>query len=453
MGMLDWFRRSQPLEPPADLRAALIAACSAQKHAALAELINANAAAIRDSFPTWTKVPAEIRNDPEALDRYAQTLFTVASVFERAGDASLMARLGAGNPTSQWDAQLAAAQTLIDEKRASEAVALLKTVLASVNELTGSAVDYYRPRVLGRLGIALVHMGDKREAVTVTKAALELCRSRGDEEGIQAYTKNLDTIGTYEMPANDGTDANVTVAFKDEQEQLLTLDDLQTVRGTVRWEVRGRASVPLEAERLHEEGRAAGASGDYDTALSLLTRSAELAPDWPYPVYDRAFTHLLQHDFDAALRDYRKTMQLAPGGFFTAEVAVDALTRESEGELPSGLYAAFAMLEHMPADERRAIVRQLTEKFPSFAPGWNEHANFVADLAERLQVVDNGLAARPDRDTRGFLLVKKAMTMSCLGDAAGASALLHQLLSDPEGSLGTRAAAEFARAQLFPESR
>jgi len=302
--------------------------------------------------------------------------------------------------------------------------------------------------VLGRLGIALLHIGDKREAVRITREALELCRSLKDEEGIRAYTTNLSTIGTVEMPANDGTDANVTVAFSDEHGTTLTLDELRTVSGKVKWEVRGSAPVPPDAERLHQEGRTAGANGDYNAAQSLLTRAAELAPSWPYPIYDRAFTHLLLHDFEAALRDYRRTVELAPAGFFTAEVAVDTLTRESTGEFFSGLYAAFAMLEHMPKDQRCSIAAQLVEKFPSFAPGWNEHADCVDDLLKRLEVIEHGLAARPDPFTRGHLMVKKALTMSSLGDDDGALRMLQQLASESTRSLSTRALAELALARL-----
>ena len=157
---------------------------------------------------------------------------------------------------------------------------------------------------------------------------------------------------------------------------------------------------------------------------------------------------MLQHNFDAALRDYQRTVELAPGGFFTAEVAVDTLTRESTGEFSSGLYAAFAMLEHMPTDQRCSIAEQLVEKYPSFAPGWNEHADFVSDHLKRLEVIENGLAARPDPSTRGILLVKKAVTTSFLGDADGALRMLQQLASDSIQSLSTRALAEFALARL-----
>jgi len=76
--------------------------------------------------------------------------------------------------------------------------------------------------------------------------------------------------------------------------------------------------VPERAKQLHEDGRAAGARGELEDALRLLTEAAAIAPRWPNPVYDRAFTHLLRQEYAAALADYRKTLELAPGGFFRA---------------------------------------------------------------------------------------------------------------------------------------
>jgi hypothetical protein len=125
-----------------------------------------------------------------------------------------------------------------------------------------------------------------------------------------------------------------------------------------------------EAEALHTKAREAGSSGDYAEALILLTKAAALAPDWPYPVYDRAFTRLLMEDFDGALADYEKTLTLSPRGFFTAHVAVDTLRREQQGEFPRGFYLAYTTLEHIEESQRRDILGQLVEKVPSFAPAW-----------------------------------------------------------------------------------
>ena len=105
---------------------------------------------------------------------------------------------------------------------------------------------------------------------------------------------------------------------------------------------------------------------------------------------------LLTQEFDAALADYRKVLELAPHGFFVAAEAADLLTREAAGEFPAGLYLAFAMLEHIPKEQQQSIAEQLVEQFSSHAPAWNLLANSIKDPVERLTAIERGLQARPD---------------------------------------------------------
>src|SRR4051812_25108552 len=86
------------------------------------------------------------------------------------------------------------------------------------------------------------------------------------------------------------------LVFKDATGRELTMKDLEGVSGKAHWEVVGGDAIPPEASRLHQEARAAGGRGEYARALELLDRAHSLAPAWPYPVYDAAFTYLLQGD-------------------------------------------------------------------------------------------------------------------------------------------------------------
>jgi hypothetical protein len=267
MGVSDWSNRRRPGQPAGNLLDSLIAAFSAQQYELMVKLINENTETIRERFPQWVKAPEEIRNDPEAMGRYVRTLHIVASLFERAGDDTLMTRITGGDEFNQK-----AAKALTDEGRGAEALTLLETGLSRLDETSGPGVQHIRAQLIGAMGLALLATGDRRAAERVTREALHLCESLGDEDGIRAYTHNLDHIGTHHMPANDGTDATVSVVFRDEQGRLLTLDELRTVPGNFRWELRCGPLVPAEASRLHQEGRAAGSRGDYDTAHSLLTR-------------------------------------------------------------------------------------------------------------------------------------------------------------------------------------
>ena len=129
--------------------------------------------------------------------------------------------------------------------------------------------------------------------------------------------------------------------------------------------------MPTEAESLHKQARRAGGSGDYKKAVTLLEHACKLAPQWPYPAYDMAFTYLLMKDTENARKHYHKTVELAPRGFFTAITALDSLVREENGELPAGTLRRVPVLGVMDDPGKKAeTVRQLVKRIPPFAPGW-----------------------------------------------------------------------------------
>jgi hypothetical protein len=163
-------------------------------------------------------------------------------------------------------------------------------------------------------------------------------------------------------------------------------------------------------------------------------------------VYDRAFAHLLRGEFDDALTDYRKTLELSPLGYFVAATAADMLTREAAGEFPVGLYAAFATLEFAPPDEQRSIARQLVAQFPSHAPAWELHARFLEDPSDKLAAIERGLLAHPDPDTRGSLLVQKALALHASGERELALEILDPLTGAVGDSATTHVHAHMAAA-------
>src|SRR5690349_11614061 len=62
--------------------------------------------------------------------------------------------------------------------------------------------------------------------------------------------------------------------------------------------------IPPEAVAMHEQGRKAEAAGDWNKALALFEQASNLASNWPYAVYDMAYTFLLMRDFDKARAYY-----------------------------------------------------------------------------------------------------------------------------------------------------
>ncbi|MBW8805962.1 MAG: tetratricopeptide repeat protein [Catenulisporales bacterium] len=207
--------------------------------------------------------------------------------------------------------------------------------------------------------------------------------------------------------------------------------------------------IPPEAQRLHAEGRAAGGQGDYDQALALLEQAATLAPQWPYPPYDAAFTLLMRGDTQSAQAMYERVDALAPSGFFTCKTTLDMLRREHAGQLFPGFSRAFIQLEWMtdPA-EKIQLLRGITKRFPDFPPAWQELASLLTDPAEKMAALDNGLAGSPDPETKTMLLINKAGIHASAGDMAAATRIYTTIVEDPHVT-----ASGIAFAELFFNNR
>lgn len=211
-------------------------------------------------------------------------------------------------------------------------------------------------------------------------------------------------------------------------------------------------SVPLAAKELHNEGRMAGARGDYDRAARLLERAHELAPDWPYPIYDMAFTYLCLDRVEHAADLYAEVDRIAPDGFYTCKSSLHTVRRELDGDLPPGFSKAFAALEWLPDKERKkAILTGMTRKFPTFAPAWKELSTLLTDPAERLHALNQGLTGNPDPETRGMLILNKAILHAELGEKGEAGRLLDALLTDPATTTAARSLARELQARLSQE--
>ena len=236
--------------------------------------------------------------------------------------------------------------------------------------------------------------------------------------------------------------------FRDESGRTLTMDDLRGATGTFRYEIIGSSNVPLEAHSLHEKAREAGGQGDYKKSIELLEKASALAPQWPYPIYDRAYTYLLMKDYDNARRDYQETVRLSPRGFFTAITAVDTLEKEKKGDLPIGTYLAYVSLEWIQDEgQKERALRQLVKNLPQFAPGWKELATLVDDK-ELLSTIEKGLAASPDSETKGILQINKALLLNRSGDHDAAIRLLGELALDPNSPGDTEQMAKASLANI-----
>lgn len=239
------------------------------------------------------------------------------------------------------------------------------------------------------------------------------------------------------------------IVFKDQTGRTLTKEDLRNASGSFNWEIRSGNPVPDEAQKLHQLGREAGQRGNSKAAIALFDRAAKLAPDWPYPPYDAAFTYLLMGDAAKAYELYSRVDALAPRGFFTAKTAVHALRAEAKGEYPKGTYLFFLSMEWTPdTAKQNDIVDRLIAKVPLFAPAWKEKAAGESDEGKRLGYLEKGLMANPDPETRGFLLINKALVLQNQGKKADAVRILGELVLDPASPIDIEAIAKKTLAMI-----
>ena len=233
------------------------------------------------------------------------------------------------------------------------------------------------------------------------------------------------------FPNKSDSQNNDRIIFKDDKGNQLTFSDLEGATGTYNYEIMDDKKISKNAIRLHQEARQHGGNGEYDSAIQKLLSANRLAPNWAYPIYDLAYTYLLQNDFENSLKYYEMTDRMEPKGFFTSKTAYWALKKESEGKFQSGLYLAFMQIEWLNSDEEKLkIARAIINKYPDYAPAWKVIAGKAQTHSERLDAIKNGLNSDPDLETLGILLINKALIEDVNGNTEAATKILGDLIFD-----------------------
>jgi hypothetical protein len=182
------------------VRRAVFAAAAAGDSTVLQQLCMRYADAIAADFGEWARVPAELRADPAATQRYVETLIGVARLLERLGHPGPMQRLTGtpDNPITRSQRALAYARECDEAGDRDEAAATVEAVLGEMSGMSGPAVIELRSKAYGLLGAVRLHQGDLRAARAHTTHALDDSRAAGDADGIRIYTENLALIDAIE---------------------------------------------------------------------------------------------------------------------------------------------------------------------------------------------------------------------------------------------------------------
>jgi tetratricopeptide (TPR) repeat protein len=226
-----------------------------------------------------------------------------------------------------------------------------------------------------------------------------------------------------------------SIIFKDANGNVLTLADLEDFSGKIEYEIPDDVVVNPEADRLHQEGRELGGQGKYPESVEKLKAAMALQPEWAYPPYDLAYTYSLMGDDANALKYYELTDSLRPHGFFTCKTALWSLRAERDGKFPHGAYMTFMQIEWSNSTkEKIEIAQMIVDTLPGYAPAWMELCHLLDDNLARLDAIEQGLAADPDPETKGIMLINKAAILKLQGHHDEGVTILGEIIFDPDAT-------------------
>jgi tetratricopeptide (TPR) repeat protein len=125
--------------------------------------------------------------DQEGVRIYTGQLRVIAGV--AAGESSS----DENEPSSVVRANIARAQRVSDEAEFADSNEILLKLLADKDRT--EAVEEYRGKIHGLLGLNFSRLGDRDQARSHTEQALEHCKRSDDAEGVRIYSANLEAIG------------------------------------------------------------------------------------------------------------------------------------------------------------------------------------------------------------------------------------------------------------------
>lgn len=355
---MSWWRRwfggqGSERETPSDeqLFPSLMAAVSSGDAARFEALCKDNRDRIVALAPSWRTMPEELRSNPEAVQRWGETLVTTMRYLaDVLGDSRMLDLLssGAESPLPRWQADHTRALELAAEQKYTDAVALLEGNLEEMRRWHAS--EQILNVTEGMLGQIVYHSGDVDGAQPILERVHERCIAENALDGAKIYGKLLCDIHRYRDRGEQASRLALRVADTLEalgedkeaasfraraarwprgepllrvalrikgEERLFERDEISLLPVGVRIEavfVRGRPTLQ-PALALTEAGRAVDGPDANEERITLFERAARADPLDPDSRYQLAFTLLLEGKVDRAMPLQEEVERLAPGWF------------------------------------------------------------------------------------------------------------------------------------------
>eukprot|EP01084_Bolivina_argentea_P300771 518712_1 len=194
--------------------------------------------------------------------------------------------------------------------------------------------------------------------------------------------------------------------------------------------------IPPTAKTIYQEAIQKRSNGKYKEARDELLFAHNIVPQWEYPLYELAYTYLLQKDYKNALIYYKKTNSLFPSGhgFLNTQTAIWSLRNEKKNnKFKKGLYYDYVMIETLDKSEQLHAYQQIINTYPYYAPAYNKIALIGNDMETKQNAIDDGLALIDtefgvDKETGGMLYIQQALMYWENSDFDSAKRVLAELI-------------------------
>ena len=194
--------------------------------------------------------------------------------------------------------------------------------------------------------------------------------------------------------------------------------------------------------------RRAGASGKYKEALADLERAAGLAPQWPYPLYDMAFTYLLMKDFEKreSIIERRSSWHLAGSSLPSRPWILSRGKRRAIFRLGPTLHTCPWSGRRTPGRKWRKCENSSNGFQPS--RGLERTRGARGRHHREAHRHRKWFEGKSRRQTMGVLQINKALILSRMEDYEGAVRFLGELVFDPASTYATEHMGKVALASI-----
>ncbi len=417
------------------------------------------------SLDAMGKLPEATRSNPDAANRYVQSMIAVAQCLANDCQTPALWQKLTGttdsNPLLKWNQWVQAMPQRTEQLEYDALIGEAEDFVSRSQSWQGEGARRHQAIVLGILGKLLFESGRVRDSIAPFDEALKTCVEINDVEGQHAYLTALMEVSRYlgdtaqavhfgeellEITSKDGksdkrlrTQIDIlrrgeplcrVICIHDGEE--LELEEISHVAdGKFQFQFRRNRAALAAATTLVSQGNALGSSERLADALEKFQQAQEIDEHDPDPVYQMGVCLLDLGAYAKAREAFEQVERLAPGWFRcrSDHWLADELDR---GTITDTEYRLLRILDdsQLPHDEAMKIARKAINDFPAFAPFYLALGDLERNQRNQKKAIElyrRGLELVGEPDLESRLLCALAAVLPV--DSSERAGLLTRLLT------------------------